>query len=67
MSENHAESPAATDQPPAGEAPCADCATSGEKILAVLAGLFAVFILVMAVDMFTGGKVSGVVRARVPQ
>ena len=64
MSENHAESPAATEQP---AEPCADCASNGEKILAVLAGAFALFLLVMAFDMFTGGKVSGVVKARVPQ
>jgi len=62
MSENHAETQTT---PPATDEPCADCATNGEKLLAVLAGLFAAFIIVMAVDMFTGGKVSGVVRQRV--
>jgi hypothetical protein len=49
--------------PPASAAePCDDCATSGEKILAVLAFAFAVFLGVMAIDMFTGGKVTGMVR-----
>jgi hypothetical protein len=42
--------------------PCEDCATSGEKVLAVLAFGFAVFIAVMAIDMFTGGKITGMVR-----
>jgi hypothetical protein len=46
----------------AAEEPCADCATSGEKILAILAGVFGVLVLLMAVDMFTGGRVSGMVR-----
>lgn len=50
-------------QPPAaaGE-PCVDCATSGEKILAVLAGLFGVFVIAMALDIFTGGKLTGIVK-----
>lgn len=60
MSEpNHTEVPAAAE-------PCEDCATSGEKILAILAGAFAVLILVMAVDMFTGGKVTGMVKQTEP-
>jgi hypothetical protein len=46
---------------PAAE-PCEDCATSGEKALAVVAALFGIFILVMAIDMFTGGKIGGLVR-----
>jgi hypothetical protein len=42
--------------------PCEDCATSGEKTLAVVAALFGIFIVVMAIDMFTGGRVTGYVR-----
>jgi hypothetical protein len=42
--------------------PCTDCASKSEKLLAILAVGFAVFITVMAIDMFTGGKVSGYVR-----
>jgi hypothetical protein len=52
---------------PPAEVPCEDCATGGEKVLAVLAGAFAVLLLVMAFDMFTGGKVGGYVRERVPR
>jgi hypothetical protein len=52
--------------PPAAdaEAPCEDCATGGEKLLACLAFAFAAFIAVMAFDMFTGGKVTGLIRER---
>jgi hypothetical protein len=61
MSEpNHTEA-----QPDAAEQPCEDCATSGEKILGVLTIVFAVALALMAVDMITGGKVTGVIgRAR---
>ena len=52
-------------EPPAG--PCEDCASNGEKGLAVLAALFGVFIILMAIDMFTGGKVSGLVQERVSE
>jgi hypothetical protein len=52
--------PGASAIPPAE--PCADCVTSGEKGLAVLALGFALFIAVMAVDMFTGGRISGYAR-----
>jgi hypothetical protein len=48
--------------PPEAEQPCEDCASGGEKVLAVLAFGFAVFIAVMAIDMFTGGKITGMVR-----
>jgi hypothetical protein len=50
--------------PPAetAEAPCEDCTSGGEKALAVLAGVFGLFILLMAADMFTGGKISGLIR-----
>jgi hypothetical protein len=46
--------------PAAGE--CADCVSGGEKALAVVAFLFGVFVLLIAVDMFSGGKVTGLVR-----
>ena len=39
-------------------APCEDCATSGERALAVVAGLFGLFIVGLAIDMFTGGRLS---------
>jgi hypothetical protein len=42
----------------------ADCVTSGEKILAVLAVLFGAFIIVMGADMFSGGKVGGWITER---
>jgi len=48
--------------PAADAGDCDDCATGGEKTLAVLAAVFGVFILLMAVDMFTGGKVTGMIR-----
>jgi hypothetical protein len=53
-------------QPPAAaDAPCEDCATSGEKILGILTIVFAAALVLMAVDMITGGKITGVVsRAR---
>lgn len=51
--------------PPEADAPCEDCATGGEKGLAVLAGIFALFLAAMAIDMFTGGKLSGYVREQV--
>ncbi len=50
-----------TGQPAEGE-PCVDCVTGGEKALAILAGLFAAFLIGMAIDMFTGGKLTGFVR-----
>jgi hypothetical protein len=51
--------------PPASEdAPCLDCATNGEKLLAVLAIAFAVGLALMGIDMFTGGKLSGMVPER---
>jgi hypothetical protein len=43
---------------PAAEVPCEDCATGGERALAVVAGLFGLFIVGLAVDMFTGGGLS---------
>jgi hypothetical protein len=47
--------------------PCEDCVTGGEKALAVLAALFGVFIIVMAFDMFSGGKVTGFVKDQVAE
>jgi hypothetical protein len=50
--------PSANGQAPAAEPPCEDCATNGERALAVVAGLFGLFIVGLAIDMFTGGGVS---------
>lgn len=50
--------------PADGEAPCVDCATNGERALAILAGAFAVLLLAMAYDMFSGGRLSGYVKER---
>ena len=58
----HVEAPA-----PAEDAPCEDCATSGEKILAVAAALFGVLVLIMAVDIFTGGKITGFLPSKASQ
>ncbi len=49
---------------PAGEAPPEDAPTSGERLLAVVAALLGVFVIAVAVDMFTGGKLSGMVPER---
>jgi hypothetical protein len=49
---------------PAAEEPCTDCVSTGEKILAVIAAVFGAFIIVMAIDMATGGKVGGWVAER---
>lgn len=49
---------------PAAEAPCEDCATNSEKGMAILAGLFGAFIILMAIDMFTGGRISGAITER---
>lgn len=53
--------PAAAGQPAGQEpaaAPCEDCATAGERALAIVAGLFGLFVVGLAIDMFTGGAVS---------
>ena len=63
MSETATEHVNGSAPPPAAE-DCADCATSGEKILAGVAFLFGAFILIIAIDMFTGGKIGGYVRER---
>ena len=43
---------------PVADEPCEDCVTNGEKALAFVAGLFGLFVIAMAVDMFTGGALS---------
>jgi hypothetical protein len=48
-------------QTPAG-APCEDCATGGEKLMAVLTLIIALGLLVLAADGWTGGKVLGMVK-----
>lgn len=55
----HVEAPDAGAQ--ADPAECEDCATSGERVLAVLAGLFGALVIIMAVDIFTNGRVTGFV------
>ena len=59
--------PGLNGQAPAGPAAevCEDCASGGEKILALLAAAIGLGVLFVAVDMFTGGKLSGVVREQV--
>ena len=52
---------------PAADQPCEDCATPGEKLLAVLAAALGLFIIVLAVDMFTGGRITGSVVEQVQQ
>jgi hypothetical protein len=41
----------------APDEPCADCATGGEKILAVIACAVGVLVIAIAIDMFTGGAI----------
>ena len=52
--------------PGPAEAPCADCPTAGERLLAVLAALLGAFVIAVAIDMFTGGKLSGLMPERAP-
>lgn len=49
---------------PAAE-PCVDCATPGEKLMGILAIAFAAFIVLMGIDMITGGKVTGYAKQAV--
>jgi hypothetical protein len=47
---------------PGGEtAPGGEDVTGGEKALAVLAACFGAFLILMAVDMFTGGRLTGMI------
>lgn len=50
--------------PAAEEQPCTDCVSGGEKAMALIAGLFGAFVILMAIDMFTGGRVSGAIAER---
>lgn len=69
MTEATAEATSLNGTAPAGqpEPPCEDCVTSGEKALAVVAALFGAFIIVMALDMFLGGRIGGYVTDKVRQ
>lgn len=58
---NHAAAPAATPAPASGTF---GEVTNGERTLAVLALAFAALLALMAVDMLTGGRVSGVITSR---
>jgi hypothetical protein len=52
--------------PAAAEAaPCTDCASTGERLLAVIAAALGLAVVFVAIDMFTGGKLTGVVREQV--
>jgi hypothetical protein len=43
---------------------CDDCVTGGERALAVVACLLGLFVIAVGVDMFTGGRLSGMVPVR---
>ena len=53
--------------PAPADQPCTDCVSGGEKALAVLGVLFGAFIIVMALDMFLGGRIGGYVTERISQ
>jgi hypothetical protein len=54
--------------PPASAAePCENCASPSEKVMAVLAFLAGAFVVVIAIDMFFGGRLTGMVREQVQQ
>lgn len=64
MSETQTETPVASvngqHAGPVPDAPCEDCGpTSGERMLGIVAAGFGLFIIAMAADMITGGKVFG--------
>ena len=64
MSETTADTASLNGSAPADDKPCAECVSGGEKALALIACLFGVFIIVMAADMFSGGKITGAVLER---
>jgi hypothetical protein len=45
-------------------APCEDCATGGERALAAVTIFLGLFVIAVGIDMFTGGKLSGMVPVR---
>lgn len=67
MSEPTADGQSANGTAPAPEAAPEDQATGGEKALAVLGVLFGIFLIVMAIDMGTGGRVLGYIQERAPR
>jgi len=67
MSETSTETTSLNGSGPAPDQPCDDCATGGEKALAVLGVLFGIFLIVMAIDMFSGGKIIGYVQEKAGQ
>jgi hypothetical protein len=48
--------------PPAED--CDECVTGGERALAVVACLLGLFVVLVAADIWTGGKLSGMVPVR---
>jgi hypothetical protein len=46
------------------EAEPAVVSTGGERALAIVAGLFGILVVLMAVDMLTGGRLTGYVQER---
>lgn len=52
---------------PPAEPPCENCASPSEKALAVLAFLAGAFVVVIAIDMFFGGRLTGMVKEQVQQ
>lgn len=60
MTDTNSSAPASTVPPAAG--PEAPAVSGGERVLAVFALAFAALIIAMAVDMLTGGKITGMAR-----
>ena len=65
MSETTDTQPGVNGTAPQPAEPCEDCATNGEKTLAVLGALFGIFLIVMAFDIFSGGRLGGYISERV--